>query len=147
MQKAYLSRIEKKRKILRFFLISIPIAAVVGAVILKIIGNGIFVLPQCDIYRRTHLFCPGCGNTRAVYSLLQGEILTSLRYNPTIVGTALIFMLYYTEMLFEYFGKDIKLMPVSLKFWIPVIVIWLIFLLSRNFIPYFYNFLAVNQYG
>ncbi|MBR1443726.1 MAG: DUF2752 domain-containing protein [Firmicutes bacterium] len=147
MQERYISGNERKKKILKFFLIFLPLAAIGGIVTLKIIGSGIFVLPQCDIYKRTHLFCPGCGNTRAVYSLMRGEILLSLRYNPTIAATALIFILYYIEMLFEYFGKDIKLMPTSLKFWIPMIIIWLTFLLARNFIPYFYNFLAVTQYG
>ncbi|MBR1737308.1 MAG: DUF2752 domain-containing protein [Firmicutes bacterium] len=147
MQKVYRSRTDRKRQFLKFFLISIPIAVIIGAVILKIIGSGIFVLPECDIYKRTHVLCPGCGNTRAVYSLLNGDILTSLRYNPTIVGTVLVFTLYYIEMLFAYFGKNIQLMPIGLKFWLPVIIIWLTFLLARNFIPYFYNFLVVNQYG
>ena len=147
MQEEYRSRIEKKKRILKIFLIGTPIIIVIGVIVLKIIGTGIFKLPECDIYKTTHLFCPGCGNTRAVYALLRGDILASLRFNPTIIGGAVLFILYYIEMIFSYFGKDVTLMPVSLKFWIPMIFIWLTFLIARNFIPYFYNFLEMNKYG
>ena len=38
-------------------------------------------LPKCLFHELTHLHCPGCGVTRALYHLLHGHILRSLRCN------------------------------------------------------------------
>lgn len=38
-------------------------------------------LPKCPLYVLTHLHCPGCGATRAVYALLHGDWLTAFRNN------------------------------------------------------------------
>ncbi|MDD3155447.1 MAG: DUF2752 domain-containing protein [Victivallaceae bacterium] len=38
-------------------------------------------LPPCLFLEATHLYCPGCGNTRALHALLHGELLASLRCN------------------------------------------------------------------
>ncbi len=37
--------------------------------------------PRCPFYAATHLLCPGCGATRALYSLLHGDVRTALHYN------------------------------------------------------------------
>ena len=35
------------------------------------------LLPGCYIYERYHVYCPGCGGTRAILSLLDGEFVQS----------------------------------------------------------------------
>lgn len=42
-------------------------------------------LPPCMFYRLTGFSCPGCGCTRAVEALLEGNIMSSVRYNPVII--------------------------------------------------------------
>jgi drug/metabolite transporter (DMT)-like permease len=37
--------------------------------------------PRCPVYSMTHLLCPGCGATRALYWLLHGEVREALHYN------------------------------------------------------------------
>lgn len=39
-------------------------------------------LPKCLFYQATHCYCPGCGITRAYYSLLHGDFYMAFRYNP-----------------------------------------------------------------
>ena len=49
-------------------------------------------LSSCPIRVLTGLYCPGCGGTRAVVSLLKGRIFKSLLYHPfvpfvTVIGS------------------------------------------------------------
>lgn len=39
----------------------------------------------CFFRTRFQLYCPGCGGTRALVALLQGDLLRSLQYNPLTV--------------------------------------------------------------
>lgn len=38
-------------------------------------------LPQCFVYQLTGLHCPGCGATRAVSSLINGDWFSAFTYN------------------------------------------------------------------
>lgn len=44
-------------------------------------------LPECLFYKTTGFLCYGCGSTRALYALLHGHWLDSLRYNVLLVPT------------------------------------------------------------
>lgn len=46
------------------------------------------ILP-CMVNSLLGIYCPGCGGTRAVVSLLHGDILSSLRYHPFVLYTAI----------------------------------------------------------
>ncbi len=41
--------------------------------------------PQCPVFRYLHIYCPGCGATRALAALLHGEIRTAAHYNALVV--------------------------------------------------------------
>ena len=47
-------------------------------------------LPKCLFYQLTHCYCPGCGSTRAYYSLLHGDFGMMMRYNPMLVPFAFV---------------------------------------------------------
>lgn len=40
--------------------------------------------PRCPIYSATHLLCPGCGGTRALYEMLHLNFRGALHYNALI---------------------------------------------------------------
>ncbi len=71
-------------------------AVVVAAAPLVCVGLAAMVLlrfppeeygfyPACPIYRYLHVLCPGCGATRALASLLHGQVDEALRLNWLIV--------------------------------------------------------------
>lgn len=51
------------------------------------------ILPKetCFFWNVFGLYCPGCGGTRAIIALLQGEILLSLWYHPFVLYVIVVF--------------------------------------------------------
>lgn len=80
------------------------------------------------------IYCPGCGCTRAVHFLLRLDIISSVRSNPSILLMCIAIAMWYAELVFKTFGKDIKLFPRNRNFYFVIAVLLLIFYIARNFI-------------
>jgi Protein of unknown function (DUF2752) len=48
--------------------------------------RGQFFYPRCWLYQTTGIKCPGCGATRALHALLNGDLQTAWRQNPLFVA-------------------------------------------------------------
>jgi hypothetical protein len=55
-------------------------------------------LPPCPIHALTGLYCPGCGSTRALYSLLHGNVGQALAMNPLLVIASPLVLLMATHL-------------------------------------------------
>ena len=51
--------------------------------------------PSCFVSAYWHLYCPGCGGTRALEALLHGRVLTSLLSHPVVIYLATIYLSYF----------------------------------------------------
>lgn len=80
----FLKRLKRvKYKALKLFF---PIALMIGAYILYKMGIG------CVWKSLTGLPCPGCGMTRAVFALLRGDVLLSLKRHFMLFSLPIIYM-------------------------------------------------------
>ncbi|MEG1718981.1 MAG: DUF2752 domain-containing protein [Clostridia bacterium] len=93
-------------------------------------------IPKCGFKRVTGYACPGCGNTRSVFALLNFDILGSLRLNITpIVGGIILFIL-YLEVVFASFGKKVIIFPRKSYVIYIILAVMITYFLVRNFIPF-----------
>jgi Protein of unknown function (DUF2752) len=51
--------------------------------------------PQCPIFRYLHVYCPGCGATRALAALLHLRIAEALHYNALVVMLVPVLLAYF----------------------------------------------------
>ncbi len=104
-------------------------ALITGAVILKFTTElWQPLVPQCVIYKNTGLYCPGCGGTRAVISLLNGHIIRALLYNPGAVVLVAVILLALAGKI-----ADKKILPEKISFWAVLLGIIFIYYIMRNF--------------
>jgi len=102
----------------------------------KALINLITQVPPCPFYSHFHYYCPACGNTRSMSALFRGDILSAIRYNLTPILFGLFILIAYVELVTYSFGKHIRLLPRRLIIYIILIVILMLYLIIRNFIPY-----------
>ena len=70
-------------------LITIIILIIVGIVIINYVK-----IPECIIYKNLHIYCPGCGCTRAFIAMLNGNLIESIYQNSTVLYTTIITLTY-----------------------------------------------------
>ena len=66
---------------------SVMLGGVVFFIALLAVGpQRLTLLPGCPLRATTGLLCPGCGTTRALSAITQGEWLAAFRYNPLAIS-------------------------------------------------------------
>lgn len=77
--------------------------ALVCAVLYSFPPQDYHFYPVCPFYAFTHLLCPGCGGTRALYHLLHGNLATAWRLNALVTVAAPVavawFLYWYSEVM------------------------------------------------
>lgn len=64
-------------------------------------------ISRCWVWEHWHLYCPGCGGTRAVTALAHGQILRAMYYHLPFVLTAVLAAAYMiSQTLWRLRGKQ-----------------------------------------
>ena len=87
----------------------LPLGAAALFLLLKLYLDqiAIFHIP-CALWFLTGLYCPGCGGTRSIKAMLNGQLWLAVRYNPGVPLLALLGLLWYGEQLLAAFGIQKK---------------------------------------
>lgn len=96
--------------------------------------NKINLQIQCPIYLVFHIYCPGCGLTRMIYSILKLEFYQAFRYNPLLfISLPIIIILAIDKYISWLKNKKTCLYDnISNKTWYIILAITLIYFVLRN---------------
>ena len=105
------------------------------------LGNKFHIYLDCPIKKTIGLYCPGCGITRMLLSILQLDFYQAFRYNPIIfIDVPILFILFVLNLLYK--DKE-NLKKINNIIIIVLAIITVAYGILRN-IPAF-DFLAPTQ--
>ena len=87
---------------------------------------------KCLFNEITGLYCPGCGITRMIISILKSEFYQAFRYNPFLFTLLVIYSLYAIISIVRY--RKVK--PLKNKYVVVLLILTFLFGILRN-IPFF----------
>ena len=128
----------EKKKSLKVIII-LSIIAIIGLIIVKIYNpeEENFFIP-CIFYKVTGLKCSGCGMTRALHYLLNGNIKKAIWYNLMIIPGGIVFLYGFYRYL-KYILNNEKIVNKPLEIILIIYLIALIvFMVVRNITTAFY---------
>lgn len=91
----------RKRARILFAVITVLLAVVGGCIYLNpawasyVFGE---VSPGCIFRKHTGLACPGCGGTRAIRAMMEGNFITAARYNIMLPLLAIGLLIEYLRL-------------------------------------------------
>lgn len=83
----------RKISLRKFLAVHIPAAAVIALYVILPIG--------CPIKYFLHIDCPACGSTRAIVSLLRGDVHSYFAYNPMALPLLAVILFALHKKLFN----------------------------------------------
>lgn len=91
-------------------------------------------LPECIIYTITGWYCPACGGTRAVMSLVKGRLLESIAYHPVVLYTVAVWCFYVgsNTMILLFTRKTEKMIPLTGKYVLIGVILLVINFIMKN---------------
>ena len=101
---------KKKMKIFIIANVAVVFAVVLFAVLASVaIHYGVY---KCVFFEAFHLYCPGCGGTRALFALLRLDVLSSLKYNPVLIFGIIVY-LFYDVRIFMAIKMDFSILVIE----------------------------------
>jgi hypothetical protein len=88
--------------------------------------------PLCPIYATTHLLCPGCGGTRALYQLLHLNFSAAWHFNAMVTLAAPLALLWFGFWYFSVRNNRAPEFCLPLPATVALLVLTVFFDVARN---------------
>lgn len=112
------------------------IIIVVFIIIYLIVGKIVHFYIPCPIHELTGFYCPGCGMTRMLISILRLDFYKALRYNPLAFMLLPVAIVLVIDNLYKsYKNKTPIYKKIDDKIWYVLIFILLVYGILRNIYP------------
>ena len=129
----------------RSFSLLIAVAAVSAFIIVRQIDpSGTNIFPVCPFHAITGLNCPGCGATRGMHALLNGDVLSALHFNAMLaVFVPLMIYGVVALVLYGIRGRGLPLPRLASQGIWALLILLLAFGVFRNLPFYPFSLLAI----
>lgn len=88
---------------------------------------------DCYVRKRSGLYCPGCGGTRAFFAVLQGNFLGSFFYHPLVLYMGVLYVVFMFRGVIHFLSKGkYPFMKFHLGYIYVAIVITIVQFLVKN---------------
>ncbi len=136
MQKKYL----QEGQLLYIIATVVFAAGILFAVISNVFHLRFYALWPCMLKEVGHLYCPGCGGTRAVYLLFRLRLVESIMSNPFVFYFAFLFLYYYIGTTLAVINKGRRIY-FHFRIWMVavagIILLWT--MVGRNVLAIFFG--------
>lgn len=114
------------RHLLLFFLVNLLILSIVIAyseITAALLARGESV---CSFYKTFRIYCPGCGGSRSLLSLVRFDFLSSFLFFPALIPSVIIFLCFDFLVLISILKQSsapLKRFPMQIIILIPVLIL------------------------
>ena len=123
------------------------IGAAVGFMVISYITAELEI-SKCKFLEKFHMYCLGCGGTRAVKSLLRLKLIDSFLYNPIVPFGFILYVYYNVRAIIAIKKKDESYFEKQKYVLIPIILgIALIYLILRNVLLFYGTDIIGDVFG
>ena len=105
---------------INFKKIMILVMGILFLLIYKFLNEHFGIAIYCPFYLLTGFYCPGCGITRLLFSILNGDLVKAFWYNPLVFITLIFFIIYKIISL----KKTILIKEMSYYIYIVILIIY-----------------------
>ncbi|HBI60686.1 MAG TPA: DUF2752 domain-containing protein [Lachnospiraceae bacterium] len=61
---------------------------------------------DCWVHKRSGIYCPGCGGTRAFFAILQGDFIASFFYHPVVPYMGILYAVFMLRGAVHFLSKE-----------------------------------------
>jgi len=114
--------------------IIILIIAIILLTTYLILGSKFNIYIECPILKITKLYCPGCGITRMLKSIITLDFYQAFRYNTLIFCLLPLFLVYIILEIRYIITKKTNFLNNKKydKYWMTILIITILFGILRN---------------
>ncbi len=131
----------RRRSFWTFHLIALGLAGIwIGCFLLfsRLRAEGLFVV-TCPLHDLLRIYCPLCGGSRAILSLLRFDLPTAFRSNPAVLLSLPVLLFYYVRALVVFARGGVFSFRLPRKWTVALISLFAAFFVLRNVLLLFFG--------